>query len=341
MNTKNKTLETQFEQITVINTMIPAPLTNYLYIADTLPQKHPAFYKDLLQILDKFPVPHSLIPATRDIWAVDYMPIQIDEHRFIQFRYQPDYLLSSKKYRNTITDVDTICSELYLQPEVSGIVLDGGNVIQCPDRLIMCDKIFSENPSIPRKELTQKLQEIFNIANIVFIPQDPDDFTGHADGMVRHYNEDTVLINKAIGYNKVHEQQLRATLANAGLKYIEVLYAPNLDSYTSAKGLYLNYLHMQQLIILPIFGISEDDQAVQQFAHLFPHHTIKTINCNEIARHGGVLNCISWSILRSPFLHSFDIHDLPWESSNWPNEFEPPTNLEDILTEREMQELNK
>ena len=34
----------------------------------------------------------EIIPATADIWRRDYMPIQLDEDRFCQFVYAPDYL---------------------------------------------------------------------------------------------------------------------------------------------------------------------------------------------------------------------------------------------------------
>jgi Winged helix-turn helix len=32
--------------------------------------------------------------------------------------------------------------------------------------------------------------------------------------------------------------------------------------------------------------------------HLFQNHSIKLIDCNEIAPYGGLLNCISWKIIR-------------------------------------------
>ena len=42
-----------------------------------------------------------MLQGTKDIWAVDYMPVQIQDDEFVQFVYNPDYL-QSKKWRNRI-----------------------------------------------------------------------------------------------------------------------------------------------------------------------------------------------------------------------------------------------
>lgn len=53
---------------------------------------------------------------------------------------------------------------------------------------------------------------------------------------------------------------------------------------------------MQNLIIMPIFGLKEDDEAATLMESLFRGYLVKTIDCDEIADHGGVLNCITWDI---------------------------------------------
>ena len=57
---------------------------------------------------------------------------------------------------------------------------------------------------------------------------------------------------------------------------------------------------MQDLILFPQFGIDEDEQALAQIKEAFPEYSskghIETINCSEIIKQGGVLNCISWNV---------------------------------------------
>jgi agmatine deiminase len=54
---------------------------------------------------------------------------------------------------------------------------------------------------------------------------------------------------------------------------------------------------MEKTVIIPTFGIKEDDEAVKQIETFFAGKTIKTIESNAIANNGGILNCITWNIL--------------------------------------------
>jgi agmatine deiminase len=275
--------------------MITDSQTNYLYLADCLPASHPLFYAEMCTKMHEAGIAHELLSGTRDIWAVDYMPVQVSATEYVQFRYYPDYL-RTKKWERTITDTTQVCNSLGLSPMRSNIIVDGGNVVRSADTVIMCDKVFRENPDVPERILIKQLQELLGVDRMVFIPQDRYDFTGHADGIVRFLDADTVLINSDTGDDPHFNTALRMSLHNAGLNYIEVPYVPDNTSNDSAIGLYLNYLQMENVIMLPVFGMKEDEEAVRQFETLFPRSTIIPLMCNDIARKGGVLNCISWNV---------------------------------------------
>ena len=86
---------------------------------------------------------------------------------------------------------------------------------------------------------------------------------------------------------------------NTGLDYIKIPYNPyGNDNYDQANGDYINYLQMENAVFIPTFGIKEDDEVVKQFEHLFAGQTITTVSSNEIANDGGILNCITWNILK-------------------------------------------
>lgn len=276
--------------------MITDSETNTLYLADTLPKMYPQFFEKFKAILKESSIAINLLPDTKDVWAVDYMPIQISEKKFIQFTYNPDYL-QPKIWHKTISDVNKICKSISLERKNTDIVLDGGNVVKASDKIIMCDKIFSENPNYKRKQLIKELEDLFEIDKIYFVPQQPKDFTGHADGMVRFVNNDTVMINDNSNENKEFQRALKIALDNAGLNYIEIPcnYKQNKKA-SQANGCYINYLQMENLIILPTFGIKEDEITVRDFESIFKGQTIKTVDSNEIANDGGILNCITWNI---------------------------------------------
>lgn len=279
--------------------MIADKQTNLLYLADTLPHKYISFFALFDEALNGCGVKYDLIPCTKDVWAVDYMPIQVTKEKFVQFVYKPDYLQKDKKWRESISDVDVICEQIGLDTIKSDIVLDGGNVIRASDKVILCDKVFRENPSIPERQLIKRLEELFEVDNIVLVPQQPHDDIGHADGMVRFLDDRTVLINSYAQEDKDFKYSLVTALHNAGLDWVEIPYNPYENkTYWQANGIYMNYLHMQGIVIVPVFGMKEDEVAIKQFEQLFTGHTIEVVYSNELAKEGGVLNCVTWNILK-------------------------------------------
>lgn len=277
--------------------MITDNETNFLYLADSLQKEQFSPFLDRFKaVLEKHSIPYKFLLGTRDIWAVDFMPVQISEKNFVQFCYNPDYL-QSKTQLKTISNVDSICDLINLAPTKSKIIVDGGNVIRSSNAVIMCDKVFHENKSVNEKDLIKQLKDSFEIENLFFVPWDKSDAIGHADGMVRFLDNDSVLINNYSKEKPEFQRAFRMALHNAGFDWTEIPYNPydNKPS-SSAEGIYLNYLQMQQAVIIPTFNRKEDDEAVRIFEQIFKGQTIATVESNEIAKHGGILNCITWNI---------------------------------------------
>jgi agmatine deiminase len=224
------------------------------------------------------------------------MPIQAALTDFIQFQYEPDYL-QNDEFISTQTNTKSVCKAICLNTTDSKIKLDGGNVIKGKDWVILTDKVFKENTNFKKKELLNELESLFKV-KVIIIPKEPNDFTGHADGVVRYYDNETVLINSYKPTDKIEfQKRLTKELKNQGLKTIEIPYNPYDNSdYDMADGLYINYLQMENFILLPTFEKNEDERAYRQFEQLFPGQTIRTIDSREISVDGGVLNCITWNI---------------------------------------------
>lgn len=65
--------------------------TNSLYLADCLPTLQPKFFQRFEKVLNDCKIKFQFLRDTKDIWAVDFMPIQISKDKFLQFTYNPDY----------------------------------------------------------------------------------------------------------------------------------------------------------------------------------------------------------------------------------------------------------
>ena len=85
--------------------MIIDSQTNFLYLADTVPTKYPNFYKLFEEILKRQNIRFALLPGTKDIWAVDYMPIQCANDNFIQFKYNSLFLAHIKLINEKIDSI--------------------------------------------------------------------------------------------------------------------------------------------------------------------------------------------------------------------------------------------
>ncbi len=63
------------------------------------------------------------------------------------------------------------------------------------------------------------------------------------------------------------------------------------------RNFYINYLQIGNLIFLPTFNTKKlDDKAISDFQELFGRENVVPVPSKEIAKHEGVLNCISWTV---------------------------------------------
>jgi len=269
--------------------------TNLLYLSGVLKSRE-GFFNNLTSLLIKNGVKYKLLPETNDIWAVDYMPIQTELTEFIQFKYEPDYL-QNDEFILTQTNTKAVCKAIKLVTTDSQIKLDGGNVIKGKNWVILTNKVFKENSDFKQNELINELENLFKV-KVIIIPKEPNDYTGHSDGVIKYYDNETVLINNYKPTDKREfQRRLTKELKNQGLKTIEIPYNPyDNPDYDMADGLYINYLQMDKFILLPTFEKKEDEIAYRQFEQLFSGQTIETIDSRQISADGGVLNCITWNI---------------------------------------------
>lgn len=276
---------------------------NVVYVSSLLKEKYPKAANDLMAILKKHDIPVNELSGTKDIWCRDYMPVQNRLGELIQFNYDPSYLKGNKEWEASRSDVHAVCEANGIKPVYSNIKIDGGNVVLYGDKAILTDKIFSENPEYGKEQLIAELENLLK-AKVIIIPayrSDYDDVTGHADGMVRFVDENTIMVNNLEkDYDYIRKGIEKACNEN-GLQYINVpFFSPKYDKShpLNAIGIYANYLEVGNLIVLPKFNVEGnfDKESEEIFRQTFPDRIIETIDYNEVALEGGLLNCTTWTI---------------------------------------------
>jgi agmatine deiminase len=264
--------------------------TNTVFISDLLPRRFPAVANGIKQIMAENNIPVKEISNTKDIWCRDYYPIQVDAKRFIQFTYKPDYL---KGYEDKITPPQK-------RYPIDPLVLDGGNLVVGRDKVIMTDKIYRENPGWDRKLLRTRLQSILQ-SRLTIIPKQPFDYVGHSDGVVRFIDEQTVIVNDYIREDQEYGDRVKALLRREGFRVEPFPYfytIPPKCKYEidTAVGIYLNYLRVGDVVVLPTFDLPQDDQARQFLQRLLPKAKIFQLPATQLAEAGGVFNCVTSTV---------------------------------------------
>lgn len=281
------------------DTAQPAGKHPVVCLSALLAERFPDACRRLTDILDRHGVPYRFLQGTRDIWCRNYMPVRTASGRLVQFRYEPSYLKGNPAWEQSRTDPAEVCRLNGITPDtLSAINLDGGNVLLCGGRAVISDRVFSENPHRDRDDLLAELARLLE-AEIIIIPSLRDDMTGHADGMVRFIDPRTLLGNDRAAEYKYWTQALSKTLSRHALAYEDI---PFFCGYKDAArpdhaiGVYVNYLEVGNLMIVPVFGVpgNKDAEALARLRALFPDRTIETIDYNDIALQGGLLNCTTW-----------------------------------------------
>jgi agmatine deiminase len=224
------------------------------------------------------------------------MPIQVDVDRFVQFKYAPDYLTG--KYRNLRADGEIGPTLPFIKNcERSDIVLDGGNVVRWGDRAIVTDKIFTENSEMTRKNLTKELIHALALKELIILPREPFDLIGHSDGMICWLDERSVLINDHLTLRQSYHSHIHRILGRYSLDFVELPYdvkSGKLDGIPTAAGNWMNFLRVENLLIVPVFGLEGDGRAIEIVMKTHPRHSVETIDCRNMADEGGLIHCVTW-----------------------------------------------
>lgn len=254
---------------------------------------------EIKSILKKYNVDWGFMAGTRDYFCRDYAPVQIDETRFVQFRFYPDYLARADREKY-ITDMKKVYEKNgFLNNNsvtFSKIKLDGGNIVKWKDKAIVTNKIFTENKDIRETEIIDELERLLEI-KIVVVPAYSGEETGHADGLVRFIDGATVLTyNLDIENNENGLKWKENFLKTFEENNIEVKMLPPVSEKEDANNwAYLNFLQVKDLIILPVFNRDSDKTMLSFFKETFKAN-IETVYSQNILNQGGVLNCFTWNI---------------------------------------------
>jgi len=166
------------------------------------------------------------------------------------------------------------------------LVVEGGNLMSDGQgTMILLESILEKNPDVGQVKLKRILEQYYGCERLIGFPPLPGELTGHVDMVVKFANIDTVLVASADQRHPWHDRfddmanKLGNTASANGGKYqVVCLPIPRLPRENTDAGSYINSLILNHKVIVPIFGVPEDETAMRIYQDTFEGHEVVGIN---------------------------------------------------------------
>lgn len=197
------------------------------------------------------------------------------------------------------------------------LVLDGGNFTNNDSVAFLTNKVLEDNRELSKSEILRMLQDFTSLRPEI-LERSKDDTIGHTDGVINFISNDKVVLSNypSLPFLKDDVQfiyQVRKKLEEEKLEVIE-LYDRPVDEIVpcecyrkgkraclhSARGNYINFLRLNNTIILPEYTLPTQKETkyyndTNKDILMQLGFEVKTINCDQLAKQGGSLHCLSYT----------------------------------------------
>ena len=237
-----------------------------------------------------------------DLWMRDYPPCMPNQQ--IKFKYRPQYI--SKAQAKFDEGNFKRFARMMGMPKLkqSHLVLEGGNIVDNGvDAAITTERAHEDNSYFypTKKEFVKKLEDTIN-RKVAVLP-DPQDTTGHADGIVSFVEKDVLLISL---FDDADGPAFYDAMKEAVLDVFPKLtvvplpcYIKNSQShgFATAEGSYANSLVTNNAVYLPFFSNqTSNERAFDVFQRSTSKEVVPVHNAGKVPVLGGSLRCMTWQI---------------------------------------------
>lgn len=274
--------------------MVNENTCNGIAITALLKRDHLSIAKQIENACLDTGVQCSIIQNTNDYWCRDFMPLQINTKKYVQFTYDPSYY-KHKQFTHLKTNVESINFKFKGEVQLSDIVLDGGNLCYCDDVAIITDKIFKDNNRYTKDHVVKEIYQLLELKDLLIIPALPYDITGHADGMVKFIDKTTLLLSDfRLISGKTYWNKLLKSLSNFQLVLLPNDLHLNLRM-DDATGDYINMVAIKDRLLIPAYNKPTDKLARTIIEKALPDYTVIPVLANDLAAKAGILHCATWN----------------------------------------------
>lgn len=247
-----------------------------------------------------------------DTWCRDYCPISlVDEGRIIML----DFVFNGWGLKYKANFDNQVSKQLPLFEnavfESKNFILEGGSIDSNGGGILLTTKkclLESNRNNISQNEIEDKLKQFLNVKKILWLESgflEGDDTNSHIDNLARFINENTIVYMQCEDKNDLHykelkkmEEELREFRDINNLAFNLIPLPMPVVHYKNNRlpASYINFLFINNAIILPSFGLTQDLRVAKIFNNLFPNREIIQIESNILIKQGGGIHCSSMNI---------------------------------------------
>jgi len=258
------------------------------------------------------------IPSN-DVWARDHGPISILENNRLLLL---DFTFNGWGGKYPATLDNKINSHLFesgtfpRSPLISiDFVLEGGSIESDGNGTILttthCLLSQMRNATPQKQVIEQKLKELLGATRILWLTEGMlmgDDTDGHIDTLARFCNANTILYTQCLDEQDVHFESLNKmelelmqmrTADERPYNLVPIPLPPAVFSKQKNNqnqrlpATYANFLIINNAVLLPIYNLPTDNDAINIVQQCFPDHRIIPINCLPLIEQHGSLHCVT------------------------------------------------
>jgi len=162
----------------------------------------------------------------------------------------------------------------------------------------------NRNAELDALEITQELNSLFGATQILYLNHgylSGDDTDSHIDTLARFISKNQIMYVKCEDKKDEHYEELK--LMEEELELLSKEHSLELIALPMPSGVYFeeerlpatyaNFLFVNGAILLPVYGVKEDKEALSIFKRTFVHLDIIPINCEILIRQHGSLHCVT------------------------------------------------
>jgi agmatine/peptidylarginine deiminase len=255
-----------------------------------------------------------------EIWLRDCLGINT-ESGVLKPYYHPKYcsLCNYSEYFKQVNKLSRIIVKECINKVVFDmpLTLDCGNFSNNNKVVFITNKILEDNMEWSKSDVCEILQDVTGL-RVQILKRSQTDTIGHTDGFLQFISDDKAMLANYPSFSFLKADiefiyRIRKTIEQENIEIIDFYDRP-VDEivacecyihskrvcYYSARGNYLNFLRLNDTIILPTYTLPTSKESkyynsLNQEILLSLGFKVRTINCDQLSKHGGSLHCISYS----------------------------------------------